>query len=211
MCVSPDDKVRGLYDTTAGSYDAMMDQEIHLPLYDRVLADLAEAVHALPGSILDTSCGSGHMLHRIAVECCPGRQLFGVDLSRAMVDISRKRLGESATVFEGDMTSLPTIPDATCAAVISFFAIHHVDSSGLRRCLDEWRRVLAPGGHLFLAAWEGSGKIDYGDASDVVARRYQQLEIVNAASASGFQLVRHSVEPVDEMEMDAVHVVAVKP
>ena len=77
-------------------------------------------------------------------------------------------------------------------------------------CLDEWCRVLATGGHLFLAAWEGTGNIDYGGESDVVARRYREAEIVNAASRSGFQAVRHSVEPVDEIEMDAVHFVAAK-
>ena len=211
MSISPEDEVRGLYDTTAASYDAMMEQEIRLPLYDRVLSDLANAAQPVPGSILDSSCGSGHMLHRIANEYCPGRDLLGVDLSPEMVQISRGRLGESAKVFEGDMSSLPQVPDAACAAVISFFAIHHVDLAGFGMCLDEWCRVLAAGGHLFLAAWEGSGNIDYGGESDVVARRYQEAEIVNAVSRSGFQVVRHSVEPVDEMEMDAVHLVAAKP
>ena len=211
MSVSPEDKVRSLYDTTAGSYDAMMEQEIQLPLYDRVLSDLANAAQPVPGSILDTSCGSGHMLHRIAEEYCPKRDLLGIDLSPEMVNLSRRRLAESANVYEGDMSSLPQIPDAACAAVISFFAIHHVDLAGLGKCLDEWRRVLATGGHLFLAAWEGDGNIDYGDASDVIARRYKETEIVNATSRSGFQVVRYSVDPVDELEMDAVHLVAVKP
>lgn len=210
MRVSPEERVRSLYDETAGSYDAMMEQEIQLPLYDRVLSDLANAAQPVSGFILDSSCGSGHMLHRIATEYCPGRELLGVDLSSEMVQISRERLGDSAKVFEGDMSSLPQIPDNACAAVISFFAIHHVDLAGLGTCLHEWCRVLATGGHLFMAAWEGSGVIDYGGESDVVARRYQEAEIVNAASRSGFQVTRHSVEPVDEMEMDAVHLVAAK-
>ena len=210
MTISSEDAVRRLYGTTANSYDAMMEQEIQLPLYDRVLTDLATAAQPVAGSILDTSCGSGHMLHRIAEQYCPGRNLLGVDLSPEMVRISRGRLGESAKVFEGDMSSLPQVPDAACAVVISFFAIHHVDLAGLGMCLDEWWRVLATGGHLFLAAWEGSGNVDYGGESDVVARRYGELEIVNAASRSGFEVIRHSVEPVDEMEMDAVHLLAAK-
>lgn len=210
MSVSPDDKVRSLYDRTADSYDAMMEQEIGLPLYDRVLKDLADAVETVPGSILDSSCGSGHMLERIATEYCPGGELVGVDLSPKMVQLSGGRLGESASVFEGDMSSLPQIRDSTCAAVISFFAIHHVDLAGLGMCLCEWCRVLAEGGHLFLAAWEGSGNVDYGDASDVVARRYTERELVDAVSEAGLMLVQHSVEPVDEMDMDAVHLVATK-
>ena len=210
MSVSPEGRVRGLYDTTADSYDAMMEQEIHLLLYDRVLSDLANAARSVPGSILDSSCGSGHMLHRIAKEYCPNGTYSASIYRRRWCESSRGRLGESAKVFKGDMSSLPQIPDASVTAVISFFAIHHVDSAGLGVCLDEWCRVLATGGHLFLAAWEGNGNIDYGGESDVVARRYREAEIVNAASRSGFQVVRHSVEPVDEMEMDAVHLVAAK-
>ena len=53
MTVSPEDKVRHLYDSTAESYDAMMEQEIQLPLYDSVLNKLARAVEDVPGSILD--------------------------------------------------------------------------------------------------------------------------------------------------------------
>lgn len=210
MSVSPEDKVRALYDSTASTYDTMMDQEIHLPIYDRVLSDMANATRSVPGTILDSSCGSGHMLLRIAKDYCPGRALLGVDLSQEMVSISRRRLGGLAKVSACDMSSLPQIQDAACAVVISFFAIHHVDSAGLEKCLDEWCRVLETGGHLFLAAWEGNGNIDYGDESEVIARRFNEAEIVNAASSSGFHVARHFVEPVDEMEMDAVHLVAVK-
>lgn len=77
--------------------------------------------------------------------------------------------------------------------------------------LHEWYRVLGMGGHLFLAAWEGGGNVDYGEASDVVARRYTETEIVDAATHAGLYLVRHYVEPVDDMNIDAVHLVAAKP
>lgn len=165
----------------------------------------------VPGSILDSSCGSGHMLERIAAIYSPGRHLVGIDLSTEMVRVSTGRLGDSAKVFKGDMASLSKIADTSCAAVISFFAIHHVDLPGFRTCLDEWGRVLASGGHLFLAAWEGTGNVDYGDVCDIDARRYTKSEIAEAASLSRFRVIRHSVEPVDEMDMDSVHLVAKKP
>ena len=211
VSVSPEDKTRRFYDVTADSYDSLMEQEIQIPLYDRVLGALARAVEAVPGVILDSSCGSGHMLQRIADKYCPGRELVGVDLSPEMVRISRNRLGDSAEILEGNMSSLPQIPDSSSAAVISFFAIHHVDESGLRKCIGEWRRVLATGGQLFLAAWEGSGDVDYGDASDVVARRYTEEELTNVVSWANMRLSRASVEPVEGMDMDVVHVTAVKP
>ena len=208
MSVSSSAAVRNLYDETADSYNAMMDQEIELPLYDRVLTDLADVLKTVPGAILDSSCGSGHMLERIASSYCPERDLMGVDLSPEMVRISQRRLGEKAKIFEADMSSLTQVRDSTCAAVISFFALHHVDPDGLGKCLGEWNRVLTTGGYLFLAAWEGSGNVDYGDAADLVARRYTEDEVILAVSQAGFQVVSRSVKFVEEIGMDSVHLIA---
>ena len=211
MRVSSTDKVRHLYEESAHSYNEMMDQEIQLPIYREVLGNLAERLVGVNGSIVDSSCGTGHMLDRIRHDFAPvGRQLIGVDLSARMVEIARQRLGDSATVFEGDMAAMYRLPDAASACVISFFAIHHVDLDGLQRCLTEWNRVLASGGHLVLAAWEGVGAIDYGGSSDIVARRYQEDEMVDAANLAGFRIEAHFIRPVDGFDMDAVHLFATK-
>ena len=100
--------------------------------------------------------------------------------------------------------------DNSCAAVISFFAIHHVDFHSLQRCLGEWRRVLVLGGQLLLAAWEGTGPIDYGDISNVVARRYPESEVIDEIQSAGFEVASHSVISVEGFDMDAIHVLASK-
>ena len=119
-------------------------------------------------------------------------------------------LRDSAKILEGDMGSMDQLADASSACVISFFAIHHVDLDGFRRCLAEWNRVLVSGGHLVLATWEGDGAVDYGESSDVVARRYREIEVVDGAEAAGFHSVSHSVKPVDDIDMDVVHLFATK-
>ena len=210
MSLSPKEEVRRLYQDSADSYNRMMDQEIQLPMYAEVLDLLAAKFDGVAGSILDSSCGTGHMLELIGEKYDLGRQLIGVDLSTKMVELARKRLGDSATILEGDMGSLAEIEGASCACVISFFALHHVDLGGVQRCLAEWNRVLTSGGHLVLAAWEGEGIVDYGDSSNVVARRYLEAEIMHVANEKGFQIVEHSVKPVDGFDMDVVHLFATK-
>jgi ubiquinone/menaquinone biosynthesis C-methylase UbiE len=211
MSLSSRDEVRELYRNSAASYDQMMEQEIKLPIYHEVLSNLAWNLKNTEGSILDSSCGTGHMLERIRDDYAPNRELVGVDISPKMVEIARKRLGRSAILIEGDMSAVPQIPNESCAAVLSFYAIQHVEIEELHHCLDEWKRILVLGGQLLLAAWEGEGAIDYGGVSEVVARRYREKELVSSISIAGFDVVHSAVKPVDDFDMDAVHILATKP
>lgn len=210
MSLSSPDDVRDHYEESADAYDQMMEQEIKLPIYDEVLSYLASKLDTLTGAVLDSSCGTGHMLEQIHEVYMPGRKLIGVDISPGMVELSQRRLGDSATVFEADMGSIPQLADDSCAAVLSFFAIHHVDQNAFQRCLGEWKRLLVPEGHLLIATWEGEGAIDYGGASDVVARRYRKVEVVDAVTSAGFGVTTHSVRSVDDFDMDAIHLFAIR-
>ncbi len=209
MKIASGEEVREFYESSADSYNSMMDTEIDLPMYATALSGLAERIAALNGAVLDSSCGSGHMLERLK-EYTPGRTLLGIDLCPRMVAISRRRLGSSATVVEGDMRSLSHVAGGTCATVLSYFALHHVDLTALHACFVEWYRVLTPEGQLLVATWEGEGDIDYGSETDIVAMRYQSDEVTNAASGAGFRIDTCSVGEVEGMEMAAVYLAATK-
>lgn len=208
LSLSPMDEVRALYEQCADSYNEMMEEEIELPIYHELLSEVVSKLKRVPGAVVDSSCGTGHMLEKIRDEYISDRELVGVDISPSMIKIARRRLGVSATLFEGDMSSLPQLPDSSCAVLLSFFAIHHVDLLGFRRCVSEWQRVLTHGGLLVLAAWEGEGPIDYGDASEVVARRYLESEVVDTVKSAGFCAAQHSVRPVDDFGMDALYLIS---
>jgi ubiquinone/menaquinone biosynthesis C-methylase UbiE len=194
-----------MYESTANAYAAMMDNEIKLPIYRDVLGRLQENIAGLPGSLIDTACGSGHMLAMFRSQYDPDRSLIGIDLSPGMAALSEKLLGEDACVLVGDMRSLAVIGSGTAAAVINFFAIHHLDPEGIDTAMREWYRVLVQKGWLLLAAWEGSGAIDYGNKADLVALRYTGDEIRAMAERAGFRVLRCSVEPVEDFPMDAVY------
>ena len=210
MKTSSAGKVCELYEGSGGSYSQMMDAEIELPVYADTLCRLAERIADILGPVIDTSCGSGHMLSRYHERYDPKRSLFGIDLSPRMVGIARSRLGSSAEIRVGDMRNLGGVESGSSAAVLSFFAIHHIDPEEVLAALQEWHRVLRPGGQLVIAAWEGTGPIDYGGQSDVVALRYTKDEIATWAQEAGYVLNRSVVEPVEGMPMKAAYLEGTK-
>ena len=177
-----------MYEATANAYAEMMDGEISATVYADILGRTAKAIADKPGVLIDTACGSGHMLARYVTEFEPGRAVVGVDLSPQMVDITQARLGAKHTTTLGDMRHLEGIPDAQAAGLLNFFALHHLDPDGIHTALGEWYRVLAPGGFLSLATWEGQGAIDYGGQADITALRYTRGQIQTWVTQAGFEV-----------------------
>lgn len=94
MKASPEKEVRIMYEETADSYSKMMASEIELPIYSDTLSKLAARTSEIPGLIIDTSCGSGHMLELYHDKFDSSHSLIGVDLSPRMVEIAEKRLAK---------------------------------------------------------------------------------------------------------------------
>lgn len=184
MKTSSEAKVRELYEESADSYAKIMDAEIDLPVYSDILGRLAERIVDAPGPVVDTSCGSGHILARYHERYDPTRSLLGIDLSPSMVAIAGAKLGANAKIVSGNMCDLGAVEHGSSAAVLSFFAIHHIGHEEVIGVLQEWHRILRPGGQLVVAFWEGTGPIDYGDETDVVALRYGKDEVVAWAQAA---------------------------
>jgi len=204
------DDVRKMYEDTADSYAQMMDAEIDLPVYADVLGRLRDRIATTPGPVLDTACGSGHMLSMYHQRFDQTHPLLGVDLSPRMVSIAAEKLGPKAQVTVGDMRDLAPVGSGSSSAVLNFFALHHLDVEGAKLAFREWHRVLTPGGQLVVATWEGRGAIDYGDASDIVALRYSSDELAAWGQEAGFSITRCVVEPVEDFPMDAVYLEGVK-
>ena len=200
-----------LYEDSAEGYSKMMDSEIKLPIYSDILGRLKERLVTITGPVVDTSCGSGHMLSMYYDTYDSGRALIGVDLSPAMIGISNKRLKNRAEILMADMCQLENIEADSSAAILNFFAIHHLDPADCILAFKQWFRVLTAGGQLIIAAWEGNGVIDYEGESDIVAFRYTKKKVVEFAQQAGFFVDRCQVEPVEDFTMDAVYLEATKP
>jgi len=108
---------------------------------------LLDAAQVGSGSqVLDICCGTGVVA---AAAARRGAAVTGIDFSAAMLD--RARRGHPQLRFdEGDAEALP-YADASFAAVVSNFGIHHIAHSD--RAMAEARRVLHPGGRLAITNW----------------------------------------------------------
>ncbi|MBL8374151.1 MAG: class I SAM-dependent methyltransferase [Candidatus Accumulibacter sp.] len=105
-------------------------------------------------TVLDLGCGPATQLAQIA-QFNPETRFSGVDLSEAMLADAQRHvqtLGLSNVDFrQGDITRLEGIDDHGVDAVISTMALHHLPTlHHLDDCLAEVRRVLKPGGGLYL-------------------------------------------------------------
>lgn len=99
--------------------------------------------------VLDVGCGSGVLLDRLA-RTVPGAGLAGVDLSGAMLDVARRRLGPGVELCRAAAEALPCA-DASFDTVVSVSVFHFIRRP--EAALREMRRVLAPGGRLVLTDW----------------------------------------------------------
>jgi ubiquinone/menaquinone biosynthesis C-methylase UbiE len=121
---------------------------------EEIVAAIRAAAPGLPdapGDVLDVGCGTGWWLRELAASGVPARRLHGVDLLPSRVEAVRRALPE-AHVDVGDARALPW-PDGRFWLVTMFLVLSSEDTDvSQRRSLAEARRVLAPGGHLFV--WE---------------------------------------------------------
>ncbi|MFF9013102.1 class I SAM-dependent methyltransferase [Streptomyces sp. NPDC014870] len=150
--------VRESYDTVAAAYVGMVPPPAGLdPLSRRMLDAFAEmaAGTARLGPVADVGCGPGKVAAYLAERGVA--DVFGVDLSPAMVREARQAYPELPFVV-GSMTALP-VADHALGGVLAYYSTHHTPPEALPVVFGEFRRALAPGGHLMLAGHVGDGEV----------------------------------------------------
>ena len=148
--------VRTSYDAVAGDYAQRSGTELAAKPLDRaMLAVFAELVQATgPARVADLGCGPGHVTAHLDAL---GLTTFGVDLSPRMVAQARRAYPD-LRFDEGSMTALD-LPDGTLGGVVALYSIIHTPPERLPEVFAEFRRVLAPGGHLLIAFQVGDEQV----------------------------------------------------
>jgi demethylmenaquinone methyltransferase/2-methoxy-6-polyprenyl-1,4-benzoquinol methylase len=107
-----------------------------------------------PHEVLDLATGSGDVAFALARQLARGTRIVGMDFCQPMLDEARRKKDAAATdvycnvMFKiGDGMALP-VADASVDAVTIAFGLRNM--ADRQRSLQEMRRVLRPGGRLFV-------------------------------------------------------------
>lgn len=114
----------------------------------------ASAVIPPAASVVDLGCGPANQLVQVA-RLNPDARFIGVDASAEMLALAAATLARcgvgNVELRQARMESLDGIADGAADAVISTMSLHHLaDRAALAATLGEVKRVLRPGGGLYL-------------------------------------------------------------
>ena len=122
--------------------------------FDPFAADLVRRLpKSPPGNVLEIGCGTGLVTRRLRRHLDPTLRLVATDLSKAMLDYARGKLGEHIAIEwrEADALKLPFEDGAFGAVVCGFGVMFMPDRQAM---LNEARRVLVEGGILLFNVWD---------------------------------------------------------
>jgi ubiquinone/menaquinone biosynthesis C-methylase UbiE len=142
--------VAAIFDRAAATYD-----QVGPPFFAHFGRRLVELARLAPGErVLDIATGRGAVLFPASEAVGPAGQVTGIDLAPAMVAATQAaataRGSANITLQPMDATAL-AFDDATFDAVVCGFAVFLLPDP--RAALQEWQRVLQPGGRLVLSTW----------------------------------------------------------
>jgi SAM-dependent methyltransferase len=195
------DATRASYDLVAADYAELLEGELgNKPLDRAMLAAFAEKVRAGGGgTVADLGCGPGRVtVHLEGL----GLDAFGVDLSPGMVAVARR--DHPHLRFEvGSMADLD-IKDESLAGAIAWYSTVHTPPEELPVFFEEFRRVLAPGGHLLLAFKVGEERVRlehaYGHDVDLDVYRFPPELVAELLRRAGLIEVARLVREADGWE-----------
>ena len=126
--------------------------EFFVPITTRLVEPLLDATEVGGGDrILDVASGPGHVAAGAAGR---GASVVGVDIAEGMLSLAR-RLHPELEFRRGDAEALP-FPDGSFDAVVANFLMLHVGRP--EQVVDEFARVLVPGGRVALTVWDVPGR-----------------------------------------------------
>jgi SAM-dependent methyltransferase len=146
--------------------------------------------------ILDAPCGHGRIARRLAAA---GMNVTGVDLTAAYLAQARadpKLLPNSVTYLEGDIRHLPV--DGPFDAVVCWLnSFGYYDDADCHRVLEEFHRVLKPGGKVAIDTMHHDGGVRHFTAAPdaVVVQRGDDtmVEVSTFDAVRGRMVIQRTV------------------
>jgi SAM-dependent methyltransferase len=112
----------------------------------RAAAAIRDSIE-LRGDVLDFGCGCGRILHWL-IRDCPEARLFGVDVDPDAIAWCRSNL-QARFAVNAPQPPLG-FPDASFDTIYAVSVLTHLDEPLQHAWIQEWRRILRPGGSLLV-------------------------------------------------------------
>lgn len=162
------------YTSLLGSMDAVHPSDEHL---------VTTWAASIGGAVLDAGCGPGHWTAHLAERDVDVR---GVDSVAAF--IAHARAAHPEVEFStGDIDALPD-PDDSYGGVLAWYSLVHHEPDSIGRPLEEFARILRPGGRLLVGFFLGT-TVEPFDHAVVTAYRWPAGLLAHALDAAGFDVV----------------------
>ncbi|MGW7682461.1 class I SAM-dependent methyltransferase [Kribbella sp. NPDC054772] len=187
------------YDGFAAAYSASNENNLFNAYYAR--PEMIRLAGDVAGeAILDAGCGSDPLMDALRGK---GAIVSGFDLSPAMVELARERLGQEADLKVADLGAPLPYPDDAFDRVVASLSLHYIEDWA--SALAELRRVLKPGGRLivsiihptvyavvypeadYFALTQYSEDYDFGEGTVWMTYWHRPLQdVINTFIAAGF-------------------------
>ena len=157
------------YDTFADAYSRENESSFLNAYYERpAMINLAGDVDG--HRVLDAGCGSGPLTAALRDR---GAIMTGFDLSRAMLELARQRLGADTDLHVADLGEPLPFDDDAFDDVAASLCLHYLEDWAAP--LAELRRVLRPGGRLILSVPHPSAYlVNYPDSDYFAVTQYSE-------------------------------------
>jgi SAM-dependent methyltransferase len=134
------DAVRRGYDALGTEYADSRSDGQGIEILSSFLGDVPDSAR-----VLDAGCGPGRP---VLAELTDEASAVGLDISGEQLRLAAENAPE-ASLVAGDMTALP-FADETFDAVVAFWSLIHVPLADHPAVIEEFARVLRPGGRLLV-------------------------------------------------------------
>lgn len=108
---------------------------------------------------LDFGCGVGRILKAFMRDFAP-KDMIGLDVSKEMIDICKADFPTEFQFYNIPARPRCALPDASVDVITSYSVFSHFSAIQATRWLDEFNRILRPGGTMLLTTY-GRSHLDY--------------------------------------------------
>jgi SAM-dependent methyltransferase len=197
------EQIRDAYAGVADLYIELFGSSGKVHADDLALIERHLAVRG--GTVLDAGCGPGHLTAHLR---SLGADAIGVDVVPGFIAHARAAHPDGDYRL-GSMTDLD-VADGSFGGILSYYSLIHFPPPELDTVLAGFHRLMAPGGTLVAAFFDGGDEFSPFDHKVVTAYRWPVDEFAGHLALAGFTEVERERRPADATSRPHAAIVAVR-